>query len=164
MSPAGCFDHRVFGTLVERPEPSVAVGLQQTAEVREVRLRPVALAVRCYGRSPYVGYEDSPRIYFKVANEAPRTYHGNALVLGVTPNDRHKAYPFEELASMNGYKINYRIVGQHVTIHWDEEAEAAWVEVEAGSRKPSTILYWFAWFAWFAFYPDTGVLVAAEDD
>jgi len=74
---------------------------------------------RDYDESPYGGYEQSPRLYFRVSRKSPRTYHPKALVLGVELSGLFKAYPFDELNEFDGNSFGDLIGQQAVTLHWD---------------------------------------------
>jgi len=56
---------------------------------------------RNYERSPYAGYENSKELYFPVSKMDPR-YHPKELVIGLSVNGMHKAYPFLELSRTDG--------------------------------------------------------------
>lgn len=114
---------------------------------------------RNYGRSPYRGYARSARLYFDVANTAPRDYHPKALVLGVAIDDAYKAYPFEELRAAGERRLADRVGNQDLVVVWHEKALSAHAEAPDGTELPATVSYWFAWFA---FYPETAVFKAAE--
>ena len=114
---------------------------------------------RDYRRSPYAGYERSRRLYFQVANRAPRDYHPKALVLGVKVDGTQKAYPFEELEAHGGGVLDDTVNGKLLRIHWNPESESAEVTDGRGKSYPSTVGFWFAWYA---FYPDTGVFKASR--
>ena len=114
---------------------------------------------RDYGRSPYRGYEKSPRLFFEVANNAPDTYHRKALVMGVSVDGTHKAYPFEELARNGQQQFTDTVNGRRLEIHWDETAQSAWAVSQDGSDHPTTTGFWFAWYA---FYPESQVYTADE--
>lgn len=114
---------------------------------------------RDYRRSPYAGYERSRRLYFQVANRAPRDYHPKALVLGVKVNGVQKAYPFEELAARGEEVLEDSVNGERLQILWDPDSESAEIRDRDGNDYPSTIGFWFAWYA---FYPDTEVFKASR--
>ncbi len=107
---------------------------------------------RNYERSPYVGYERSRKLYFRVANKAPKRYHPKSLVLGLEVDGVYKAYPFEELADQKQAVIADRISGKTLSIHWNEAAQSAYATDAEGGAYPTTTAYWFAWYA---FHPDT---------
>jgi len=116
---------------------------------------------RDYGRSPYRGYEKSRRLYFEVANNAPDTYHRKALVMGVSVDGTHKAYPFEELARNGEARFIDTVNGQRLEIHWDEASRSAWAVSRDGDDYPTTTGFWFAWYA---FFPETQVYTAEQDN
>jgi hypothetical protein len=112
---------------------------------------------RDYARSPYRGYERSPRLYFSVANRAPRDYHPKAWVMGVDIGGTRKAYPFEELQALGKDRFEDELNGTRLIVHWDEAANSAHVTDVDGNELPSTIGFWFAWYA---FFPETAVFKA----
>jgi len=116
---------------------------------------------RDYGRSPYGGYERTPRLFFDVANKAPRDYHPKALVMGIEVDGAHKAYPFEELERHGDGRFEDTVNGRAVTIVWDGEHDSAWAEGPDGAAIPTTTGFWFAWYA---FYPDTLVFRGEPDE
>ena len=116
---------------------------------------------RDYGRSPYRGYEKSPRLFFEVANNAPDTYHRKALVMGVSVDGTHKAYPFEELARNGQAHFIDTINGQRLEIHWDKASQSAWAVSQDHGDYPTTTGFWFAWYA---FFPETLVYTAEQDN
>jgi len=104
---------------------------------------------RSYGRSPYGGYEASPRLYFPVPYRSSR-YPPKAWVLGVTAGGQYRAYPFVELAKA-ATPVVEQVAGHTVTVHYDPTAPTAWAEVD-GREVAATRLFWFAWYA---FHPET---------
>lgn len=114
---------------------------------------------RNYRQNPYAGYERSRRLYFDVANRAPRDYHPKALVLGVKVDGVTKAYPFEELEAMGSTVLEDTVNGKALEIHWDEASQTAKAVTASGDPYPGTVGFWFAWYA---FYPDTEVYKAGS--
>jgi hypothetical protein len=113
---------------------------------------------RNYDRSPYGGYERSPRLYFQVANKAPDDFHRKALVLGVEVDGVYKAYPFEELIASGRSTVDDVIKDRSVTIHWNQAAQSAYATTgEENEVLPTVVAYWFAWYA---FHPETVVFKA----
>ena len=112
---------------------------------------------RDYRSSPYGGYEKSPRLFFRVANRAPKDYHPKAWVMGVEVDGVHKAYPFEELEAHGSERLEDVVNGKPVVVHWNQTASSAWVSDELGNALPSTTGFWFAWYA---FFPETLVFKA----
>ncbi|NIA01372.1 MAG: DUF3179 domain-containing protein [Planctomycetia bacterium] len=110
---------------------------------------------RDYERSPYVGYESSKKLYFPVGRMDPR-YHPKELVIGLSVQGMHKAYPFTEL-SRTGGDIQDSIAGQVVRVRYDSHNRTGRVLAADGSELPTTISYWFAWQA---FHPDSEVYTA----
>jgi hypothetical protein len=112
---------------------------------------------RNYRSSPYGGYEQSPRLFFRVANRAPKDYHPKAWVIGVEVDGVHKAYPFEELEARNLERFEDVVNGKPVVVHWNQAASSAWITDDRGNALPSTTAFWFAWYA---FFPETLVFKA----
>ena len=111
---------------------------------------------RDYSRSPYSGYDNNQQIYFPVSAKS-RAYHPKERVLGITVGDKHKAYPFEELAKLGGTELKDTFAGQQLTIRFDvENRDGQIVDAEG---KPVELVNGF-WFAWFAFHEDTEVFKA----
>lgn len=113
---------------------------------------------RDYRRSPYLGYEKSRRLYFRVSNKAPKTLHPKALVLGVDLNAGVKAYPYENLQRQGLARFEDMIGERKVLVVWNEAAGSAYVTDPDGTILPATTAYWFAWYA---FHPDTQLFEAS---
>jgi hypothetical protein len=110
---------------------------------------------RDYSRTPYAGYARSEAIYFPVANRDHR-YHPKELVIGVSLNGYHKAYPFAELSRTSGV-LRDRFAGQQLRIQFDAANRTGRVLDRNGREIPSTISFWFAWYA---FHPEGEVYKA----
>jgi len=115
---------------------------------------------RNYERSPYNDYGRSRRLYFEVCNKAPRGLHTKELVLGVELGGSAKAYPFSRLKENGEQVIEDTIGGRQVRIHWNEQAETAWVTDQQGEEIPTVIAYWFAWYT---FNPGTGLFEVVSE-
>ncbi len=111
---------------------------------------------RNYNRSPYAGYETTPKVFFPVSNKSPK-YHPKELVMGLKIGARAKVYPFAEL-SKGPSVINDRFAGQLLRIEFDARNRSGRIVDQQGEEIPTTIAYWFAWVA---FHPDTEVFEAA---
>ncbi len=110
---------------------------------------------RDYGRDPYAGYADSDGVWFPVTRRDPR-YHPKEPVLGLALDGRHKAYPFTELARLDG-PVRDTLAGQPVEVRFDALARSAVATDGDGGLLPAVTAYWFAWIA---FHPDTEVFTA----
>lgn len=110
---------------------------------------------RDYGRDPYAGYADSDGVWFPVTRRDPR-YHPKEPVLGLELDGRHKAYPFTELARLDG-PVRDTLAGQPVEVRFDARARSAVATDGEGGLLPAVTAYWFAWIA---FHPDTEVFMA----
>jgi len=112
---------------------------------------------RDYRSSPYGGYEKSPRLFFRVANRAPKDYHPKAWVIGVEVDGVHKAYPFEELKARGLERFEDVVNDKPVVVHWNQAASSAWITDDRGRDLPSITAFWFAWYA---FFPETLIFKA----
>ncbi len=110
---------------------------------------------RDYGRNPYAGYGNSPRIYFPLSHRDDR-YPPKAWVVGVVLKGQAKAYPYAELAKTTG-RIRDSVGGLDITVRFDPDHLTATVYGPDGTEIPSVTAYWFGWAA---FHPDTQVFRA----
>jgi hypothetical protein len=108
---------------------------------------------RNYNRDPYEGYQDSEALYFPVMHRDHR-YHPKERVIGIELNGVFKAYPFTELARLEGQVLTDRIDGKVVEIHFNIPLRSGQVYDPQGVELPSINSFWFAWIA---FHPDTAV-------
>ena len=108
---------------------------------------------RDYKRSPYLGYARTSRLMFDVEfrNSA---FRNKELVLGVSVDGTHKAYPFKVLKKHGQKEFLDQIGTRQVKISWSKPDNTATVFDQNGEEIPSLIAYWFAWYA---FHPDTGI-------
>jgi len=111
-----------------------------------------------YRGSPYADYKNSGRFMFPVAN-SNRAYRNKELILGITLNGVHKAYPFKKLRDHDTASFDDSIGGTELTIEWNEGEKYARALDRNGEELATVIVYWFAWYA---FHPDTE-LFSAED-
>jgi hypothetical protein len=111
---------------------------------------------RDYQRSPYAGYSGSEALYFPLAEKLDRRYHPKELVIGLSLNGQHKAYPFAELSRSRG-ELDDRFAGRQLRILFDAANRTGQVLDSHGTEIASTIAYWFAWQA---FHPQTAVYKA----
>ena len=109
---------------------------------------------RDYARNPYAGYEQSRSTYFSVNNEAPADYHPKEIVVGLSVDGAHKAYPFIELDRQGEARFSDSINGRRFHFEWDADNRSVRITDDAG--KAVAAIQGF-WFAWFAFHPDTEV-------
>lgn len=152
----------VSGPLAGAPLPQLPARHTTWDDWRERHPRTQVLSTdtgfrRDYGASPYRGYERSRRLYFSVANQAPRDYHPKALVMGLEVDGVHKAYPFEELEKRGASRFSDMVNGERIEVFWNQDSSSAWAETSAGDELPTTTGFWFAWYA---FYPETAVFKA----
>ncbi|MFQ5659030.1 MAG: DUF3179 domain-containing protein [Gammaproteobacteria bacterium] len=113
---------------------------------------------RNYRHSPYRGYSSSGELYFPVEHKS-NEYRRKELVLGVTLNKQHKAYPFMELKKQGLPAFKDNVAGKRMTVEWSASEKSARLLDENGTEVPSVVAYWFAWYA---FHPDTDVFHAEE--
>jgi hypothetical protein len=105
---------------------------------------------RNYSRNPYEGYENIEQTYFPVKFRA-KGLHPKERVIGLTINDKAKAWPFVELRKAGGV-IKDNIGGQSITVRFNEKHESAEIIDKQGKTLSTVTLYWFAWAA---FHPET---------
>jgi hypothetical protein len=104
---------------------------------------------RDYGRGPYVGYEQSERLYFPAPLD--RRYHPKARVVGLRSADgRARVYPADELRAAGG-SVRDAFAGHEVRIDIDGNGGFS---VEAA--ESIEVIEGF-WFAWMAFHPKSTV-------
>jgi hypothetical protein len=108
---------------------------------------------RDYKSSPYLDYAKSSQLMFDVEFRNS-TFRNKELVLGVSVEGTHKAYPFKALKNHGQKNFIDQIGTRQVTISWSESEETATVFNQNGEEIPSLIAYWFAWYA---FHPDTDI-------
>lgn len=112
---------------------------------------------RNYNRDPYIGYDQSERIYFPVKKTNDR-YHPKELIFGVSLNGINKAYSFEELSKTDGQIID-TLDDTEIIITFDKTEQSAKARTLDGSQITGVTAYWFAWYA---FNPDTDLFVARK--
>ncbi|MDJ0777778.1 MAG: DUF3179 domain-containing protein [Gammaproteobacteria bacterium] len=112
---------------------------------------------RNYDRNPYAGYERSRTIYFEVNNEAPDNYHPKEVVVGLSVDGVHKAYPFVELDRQGKSSFVDRVNGTTFNFDWDSDNRSVRITDPEGREVPAIQGFWFAWFA---FHPETEVFKA----
>lgn len=112
-----------------------------------------------YKNSPYDEYQRSRQTMFPVQNRS-RQYSNKELVLGVSIEDKFKAYPFKELRRHDLASFDDTFAGTTLTIKWDESEQFATAFNSDGDEIATVIVYWFAWFA---FHTDTAVFQASSD-
>ena len=111
---------------------------------------------RDYTRDPYAGYTQDPTIMFPVTGRSLR-YHPKELVIGIEAGGKFKAYPFVELAKINGDKMLDTLGGKTLTVRFDPEHRTGSIFDAQGKEIPTVIAFWFAWYA---FHHDTEVFQA----
>jgi len=107
---------------------------------------------RDYGRTPYMGYEQSPALYFPVKHQDDQ-FHPKEMVLGVDYQGVTKAYPFSILSGLN-QPVHDEIARQAMLVLYDGKNESAHITTAEGVEIPSVMAYWFAWFT---FHPETDI-------
>jgi hypothetical protein len=107
---------------------------------------------RDYASSPYLGYENSRKLWFPVQAQDDR-YHPKEPVLGIEVDGAFKAYPFVELGKTAG-EVHDTLSGRGIVVSYDRRNHAATAAFVNGDRLPAVTAFWFAWYA---FHPDTGV-------
>ena len=114
---------------------------------------------RNYERDPYIDYRQSSETMFPVKFRA-QGYHPKELVLGITINNKSKAYPISELSRTNGF-INDKIAGEHIYINFNKNEISGTILDSECNPLPATTLFWFAWYT---FHPDTEIFKASKID
>lgn len=112
---------------------------------------------RDYRDSPYAGYEESKRLFFRVAASIPQDYHTKERVLGIARGDQALALPFVELREQGRAEFEVTFAGAQYRVQWDAARETARLIHLDGTPAVHTIAFWFAWFA---FHPATEVFKA----
>jgi hypothetical protein len=113
---------------------------------------------RDYNRDPYQGYQESAVLYFPVKHR-DRRYHPKERIIGIELNGNFKAYPFTELARVDGQTLKDRIAGEAIEIRFNVPLRSGQVFDAEGVELPSVNSFWFAWVA---FHPDTAVFGSAD--
>ena len=113
---------------------------------------------RDYRTSPYLDYAGSNRLMFPVEHRN-NTYRNKEMILGLTLNGQHIAFPFKELKRQGIARFEYQVADQLLTIEWLAKEKTARVLDAQGEELPSVLAYWFAWYA---FFPGTLVFEAPD--
>lgn len=108
---------------------------------------------RDYDRTPYAGYTKNSSIYFPLAFKSKK-YHPKERVIGISIGDKHKAYPFSELAKINTGKLTDTFAGKKLQLEFDAVNRDGVVKDNSGNIIPSVNTFWFAWYA---FHPDAEI-------
>jgi len=114
---------------------------------------------RDYRKTPYLGYEKTPELYFPLTQKTPGTHHPKALVVGVEIGGVRKAYPFDVLRARGQSRYPDIVNGTRIVVHWNGQAGSAYITDTNGLDMPSTTAYWFAWHA---FWPDALVFGSGD--
>jgi hypothetical protein len=107
---------------------------------------------RDYSRSPYLGYSQSDRLYFKVDNRDNR-YHNKENIIALSIGGKHKVWPFSELMRSKS-PLKDHLNGEDLIIHYEAKKNHAWITDRQGNLLPGVRAFWFAWMA---FYPNSEV-------
>ena len=111
-----------------------------------------------YRNRPYQDYARTGRLYYGVKNKTDE-FRNKELVLGISIDQKHKAYPFSELSEQGLPSFEDDFSGQRVTVKWIESENTGRVLTRNGTELPSVLAYWFAWYA---FHPDTEIFRAND--
>jgi len=109
---------------------------------------------RNYKDDPYLGYEKTKRLFFKVAGRKRQEYQ---RVLGLVDGDQALAIPFSELRKQMLDEFSLTFAGRTLTIQWDQATNTATAKGVDGQVQVHTIAFWFAWAA---FHSDTAIYKA----
>ena len=111
---------------------------------------------RDYSRDPYLGYDETPLVFFPVANKPDDTLYSKERVIGITLDGVAKAYPFSSLEK-NDKEVFEDMVGDtKINVHWSKAGDSAWITDVDGNDLPIVDGFWFAWYA---FHPDTLIFI-----
>lgn len=105
-----------------------------------------------YAEAAYVGYDRTDEIPFPIMAKSD-DYRPKELVIGVSLDGQHKAYPLRLIKKKKG-SFEDLIGRRKVSVEYSKKSHTAQIYDETGHLIPSTRLYWFAWYA---FYPETEV-------
>lgn len=108
---------------------------------------------RDYSRSPYGGYDKGRETYFPVAFRSQK-YHPKERVIGISLNGKHKVYPFNELAKLDGNVLKDSFSDQQLQLEFDAENRDGVIKDSSGKILSSINTFWFAWYA---FHPDAEI-------
>lgn len=127
------------------------VGSVQTTWKHWKQLHPETLVL-----SPVLGIRDENYQYQNRWGGNPRyveTMLAFELVLGVERNGVTKAYPFSTLKKLES-PISDELNGEPVLIHYNAEANSAYLADPSGQILPSITVYWKSWHS---FHPRTAI-------
>lgn len=105
---------------------------------------------RDYTRSPYGSYNENSSIYFPTAFKSSK-FHPKERVIGISIGNKHKVYPFSELAKTRKKVLKDSFAGKVIRLEFDVENRDGLIKDDKGSVIPSVNTFWFAWYA---FHPD----------
>lgn len=108
---------------------------------------------RDYSRDPYAGYGSTAAVWFPLTHRDNRL-PAKELVLGLSVDGEHKAYPFSVLDRLPDHSLDDRLAGHAFSVRYDPQHRTARAIARDGSPLPGLIAYWFAWAA---FHPDTAI-------
>ncbi|MEM1433538.1 MAG: DUF3179 domain-containing protein [Pseudomonadota bacterium] len=114
---------------------------------------------RDYSDDPYAGYEQSRRLFFKVAGRIPKDYHHKEKVVGLRRGEDRLAIPYKELRALGQPSLQVRVGDETLTIRWHDAQSTVEVLDAEGTPAVHTIAFWFAWYA---FHPETRIYRAQE--
>ena len=105
-----------------------------------------------YDQQAYAKYRTNSRLMFPVNKESKKLAKKDK-VIGVEINGQYKAYPLKTLRKATS-PIKDQLNGNTLLIHYNKEADSAYITNKKGEVIPATTLYWFAWYA---FHPETAI-------
>ncbi len=103
---------------------------------------------RDYGRDPYRGYADTPRLYFPVSRRDWRL-PVKELVVGLEVEGRQAAVRLSSLRRAT--RMHLKVGHRRLVLEYSDGPHAY---LSDGREVPVTIAYWFAWAA---FHPGTSI-------
>jgi len=105
---------------------------------------------RNYNADPYLGYADTSRVWFPVANKDDR-YPAKSVVIGAVIDGQPYAWPFDELPRERQMLTDH-VAGIDVKVEYDHATGAARISNTQDEEIPSFTVFWFAWVA---FHPNS---------
>lgn len=108
---------------------------------------------RDYSRLPGKSFEKPGRLIFPVS-ETNKILPLRERVIGIEVDGRYRAYPFGLIRGDDDGLIAENFNGLDLSLHYNREANSAYITDAEGNQLPATTMYWFAWYA---FHPDTEI-------
>lgn len=110
---------------------------------------------RNYKKSPAAYYKPSKRLLFPVKltdNSLPL----REKVIGLEIDGQFKAYPLSFIRNNKQGLVEDYFAGLDIEIHYNHQAESAYITDKNGEVIPAYTMYWFAWYT---FHPETSIFL-----